>query len=306
MQKAFIYDWSPRFVYPCASIASRSSGKERDAESGLDNFGARYDASSLGRFMTPDPLLSSGRPGSPQTWNRYAYVGNNPLRYIDPTGLYFFTNTCSSSDKACNAAFTQTQTNVRNAYAATQAAYDKAVKNGDTKQAAALKRTLDGLGAEGQKNARGQTVNISVNLGLNSPGQTSFANGSTSTINVVLNPGMSNGEQGAQAAGVHEGVHAGEIVPGKPSWNQAYGLEQDAYGTGSYFSQAIGFENIHSPSNGSDMTNGVLDMSKDFVLWSPGWAKADAATVDSLRSKGVNAAAKDGADTDCANGGCKP
>jgi RHS repeat-associated protein len=30
------------------------TGKERDAESGLDNFGARYDASSLGRFMTPD------------------------------------------------------------------------------------------------------------------------------------------------------------------------------------------------------------------------------------------------------------
>ena len=29
-------------------------GKERDAESGLDNFGARYDSSKLGRFMTPD------------------------------------------------------------------------------------------------------------------------------------------------------------------------------------------------------------------------------------------------------------
>ena len=33
------------------------TGKERDAESGLDNFGARYDASSLGRFMTSDPLV---------------------------------------------------------------------------------------------------------------------------------------------------------------------------------------------------------------------------------------------------------
>lgn len=31
------------------------TGKERDSESGLDNFGARYDASSMGRFMTPDP-----------------------------------------------------------------------------------------------------------------------------------------------------------------------------------------------------------------------------------------------------------
>ena len=35
-------------------VRSRCTGKERDSESGLDNFGARYDASSLGRFMTPD------------------------------------------------------------------------------------------------------------------------------------------------------------------------------------------------------------------------------------------------------------
>jgi hypothetical protein len=84
----------------------------------------------------------------------------------------------------------------------------------------------------------------------------------------------------------------GEIVPGKPTRNQAYSLEQDAYETESYFSQAIGFENIHSPSNGSDMTNGVLDMSKDFVLWNPSWANVDATTVDSRRSKGVNAAGR--------------
>jgi RHS repeat-associated protein len=282
------------------------TGKQRDGETGLDYFGARFNASTIGRFMTPDPLLNSGRPGNPQTWNRYAYVGNNPLRNIDPTGLYFLTNTCGSGDKACNAAFAQTQTNVRAMYASTQAAYDNAVASGDTKTAGALKRTLDGLGAEGQKNARGQTVNISVNLGLGAPGQTSFANGSTSTINVVLNPGLSNGDQGAEAATAHEGVHAGEIMPGTSTWAQANSLEHDAYETESYFSQAIGFENIHSPSNGSDMVNGVLDMSKDFVLWNPSWANVDRATIESRRSAGIDAAAKDGADFDCATmGGCK-
>jgi RHS repeat-associated protein len=34
------------------------TGKERDSESGLDNFGARYFASSMGRFMTPDPQFT--------------------------------------------------------------------------------------------------------------------------------------------------------------------------------------------------------------------------------------------------------
>ncbi len=63
------------------------TGKERDPESNLDNFGARYDSSQYGRFMTPDPLLASGLSSNPQTWNRYAYTLNNPLHLIDPNGL---------------------------------------------------------------------------------------------------------------------------------------------------------------------------------------------------------------------------
>ncbi len=46
----------------CA-FAHRFTGKERDAESGLDYFGARYLSSSMGRFTSPDPMLNSGRVG---------------------------------------------------------------------------------------------------------------------------------------------------------------------------------------------------------------------------------------------------
>ena len=60
-------------------------GKEHDAESGLENFEARYDASSIGRFMTPDDG-SDQTVDDPQSWNLYAYVRNQPLRYVDPTG----------------------------------------------------------------------------------------------------------------------------------------------------------------------------------------------------------------------------
>lgn len=67
------------------------TGKERDAESGLDNFGARYDASSLGRFMTPDwaakpTTVPYAMFGDPQTLNLYAYVGNNPMSRADADG----------------------------------------------------------------------------------------------------------------------------------------------------------------------------------------------------------------------------
>jgi RHS repeat-associated protein len=53
------------------------TGKERDTETGNDNFGARYYPNNLGRFLTPDPLMASGRASNPQTWNRYADVQVN-------------------------------------------------------------------------------------------------------------------------------------------------------------------------------------------------------------------------------------
>ena len=64
------------------------TGKERDSETGLDYSGARYYGSSLARFITPDAKLMSVRHlMDPQKWNRYAYVHNNPLAFIDPDGL---------------------------------------------------------------------------------------------------------------------------------------------------------------------------------------------------------------------------
>ncbi len=63
------------------------TGKERDAETGLDFFGARYMSAAQGRFTSPDPvLLSKQKLVDPQQWNLYGYVRNNPLRLLDPDG----------------------------------------------------------------------------------------------------------------------------------------------------------------------------------------------------------------------------
>ena len=78
-------------------VTQRFTGKERDAETGLDYFGARYFASAQGRFSSPDPLLGSANPLDPQSWNRYTYGLNNPLRYIDPLGLYEWDTTLGGS-----------------------------------------------------------------------------------------------------------------------------------------------------------------------------------------------------------------
>ncbi|MHB1022636.1 MAG: RHS repeat-associated core domain-containing protein [Acidobacteriaceae bacterium] len=72
-------------------MESNCTGKERDAESGLDYFGARYYASNMGRWMSPDwsakvePVPYS-KLDDPQTLNLYGYLTNNPLSRTDPDG----------------------------------------------------------------------------------------------------------------------------------------------------------------------------------------------------------------------------
>jgi RHS repeat-associated protein len=63
------------------------TGKERDAETGLDYFGARYYGSRIARFTTVDPVYTwTENFVDPQRWNRHAYSRNNPLRFTDPDG----------------------------------------------------------------------------------------------------------------------------------------------------------------------------------------------------------------------------
>ena len=87
--------WEPRFPYanhqtplglPVCSYdsgrRSRCTGKERDAETGLDFFGARYFSGAQGRFTSTDPIFfQKDMLADPQRWNLYAYAQNNPLRF---------------------------------------------------------------------------------------------------------------------------------------------------------------------------------------------------------------------------------
>jgi RHS repeat-associated protein len=63
----------------------RFTGKERDPESGLDYFGARYYLPLVGRFISVDPAEADLE--GPQAMNKYTYCRNNPLILIDPQGL---------------------------------------------------------------------------------------------------------------------------------------------------------------------------------------------------------------------------
>ena len=81
-----LHDWVEQY---------RSTGKERDAETNLDYFGARYFSAAQGRFTTPDwsekpQAIPYADLTNPQTLNLYSYVVNNPLNRTDPLGHDWF------------------------------------------------------------------------------------------------------------------------------------------------------------------------------------------------------------------------
>lgn len=94
----------PACYAPANEPTQKFTGKERDSETGLDYFLARYYSPAMGRFTSPDEFTGGivdpftgqqvGQPGplpyaditDPQTLNKYVYVRNSPLQYTDPDG----------------------------------------------------------------------------------------------------------------------------------------------------------------------------------------------------------------------------
>ncbi|MGA9772165.1 MAG: RHS repeat-associated core domain-containing protein [Blastocatellia bacterium] len=72
------------------STRQKFTSKERDNETGLDYFLARYYSSAQGRFTSPDIPFAGQDYTNPQSWNLYTYCGNNPLTLVDLDGHRWF------------------------------------------------------------------------------------------------------------------------------------------------------------------------------------------------------------------------
>jgi RHS repeat-associated protein len=228
-------------------IRSRSTGKERDSESGLDNFEARYNSSNLGRFMSADQLGPGQHPGNPQSWNLYSYVLNNPLKLVDPSGEF----TCDAktvSDQQCD--------HFQEALDKAQDAADKlGEKYGwDSKQYTDAQRAIDAYGDEGVDN--GVTI-AQGNVGSDTAA--TLVSGSTvaktadnpngQNIRVVFDKASNflGGDINRLAVeSAHEGVHvadgsdwvnSGFSANANPSLFQT---EQDAYRVGNNVAYGLG------------------------------------------------------------------
>lgn len=238
------------------------TGKERDNESGNDYFGARYYASTMGRFLSPDPLLSSGRPWNPQSWNRYAYALNNPLRTIDPTGLYDIPDDCDKN-KTCKNAAANLRTGVANLQARVNSMKDGAEKTRLEASLKALGTENDGNGVDVvfEKLDPGVSGNTAPNVD---------ANGNLSGFTITLDPNQEHSANQWAVDAAHEGTHVSDMED--PRFNNPattmdpFQMEYRGYETSGWAAQALGA----SPWAYDGGAN---------VIWNSSWKAVDRQTL---------------------------
>jgi RHS repeat-associated protein len=245
--------------------------KERDIESGLDYFLARYYSSAQGRFTSIDPLLNSGRPWDPQTWNRYSYAHDNPLRYVDPSGLW---------DWQANAGGSATDDELR------KKSQDKDVSRKERNAAkdalkfrekfraalAAATAVAAGTGDQGALAAYGtegdhNRVNVGTQLGH---GAGTILN-KDDTTSVNFGKDVKGDELAVTVA--HEGQHvedgqawvaAGHPSRGSPLDLNHYERETRAWGVSARIAQALGMSHYGPHGGGSD-----------YYVWNKSWKNVD-------------------------------
>ena len=172
--------------------------KERDNETGLDFFKARYYASIQGRFTSSDPIpIAEQKLFDPQQWNMYSYARNNPTVLIDPTGKYVCSDAkrCQQFEKARQEALKSKDADtVRGA----KAYGDLSTKKGDKGDNGVYVSFKDNL-----KDDRGGSVGrrgTGIELDPNSP------NGMRATLNVTIQSDLA----GDQETVAHEGSHVAD------------------------------------------------------------------------------------------------
>lgn len=141
----------------------RFTGKERDTESGNDYFGARYYASTMGRFLSPDwsahvEPVPYAKLDNPQSLNLYAYVGNNPLGRIDADGhlTIIVPGTNNDHEKWDNSKFKQ---QVSKTFGENAIVLQNGGMGNSREARAAAAKTLDGI-IHDHKFADGEKLNI--------------------------------------------------------------------------------------------------------------------------------------------------
>ena len=249
------------------AIEPQFTSKERDAETGLDFFGARYFSGTQGRFTSPDQPFVDQWETNPHSWNLYSYGRNNPLRFADPTGQKCVDTSNGQADDG----------------------------TGGGCAAAGLNAALGAYGKEGEKNG------VSVGFGALPGGAagTTTPLGDTTSFAVTFDPSkwskdVTNSAKYLASDVGHEGTHVDDlrqVFGGRSSLSdfsvEYRGYESSAFVFGALFRPALSA----SPSSsfgGEKSTNLLYGGS---IIWNSSWGAADKAAIQS-RDVGITNAVK--------------
>ena len=197
-----MYDTSSNLSLLYMSSEQHFTGKERDAESGLDYFGARYYTSAMGRMMSTDPGNLGANPANPQSWNMYGYSLNNPLRFTDPTGLYVCednTKCKSKNDQAFAKSLADAQTAANKLTGADQIEAQRAIDSYGAQD------VDNGVNVRFDSNVQGGATEVSGPAN----GEKSADNPNGQNINVTFNPNSVGGNYDGSLV-AHEGSNVAD------------------------------------------------------------------------------------------------
>ena len=226
------------------------TGKERDTESGNDYFGARYFASTMGRFLSPDWSAKAepvpyAKLDDPQSLNLYAYVRNNPLSRTDPTGHYEFRNSGCGDNAKCQKAWDKRQDKFEK-----RREKDLNSKKADVRAAAAA------------YGARGEVNGVHVGFANSNGAWNAVTNPFNSTPgNIDIEVTIDNSRVGSDSQ-EHEGAHVEDSFKFLNSYDPAKG----------------GYDQSLNPTHGQTEFNGLkvgaeidhghgLDPNKPQQIW---------------------------------------
>ena len=281
------------------NIRQKFTGYERDGETGLDYAQARYYSNVQGRFISVDPLLSSGEVTQPQSWNRYTYTFNIPLRYADPVGLFVWS--AALGGRASDDELLQNAGNDRRARRRAEQIIDKRTRFRNARTAARnaaansdspaeVLRAIDSYGTEHADNG------VTVTFGATKPGSAAetgpngqnliFNNDGSvrASILVTINDNTSGDELTIAVA--HEGQHAQDrqtyarVVENR----LAEGFSQDLI-AGSRFNPTVRQTETNAYKISSLVAQGLGQSNREYSgvkIWDSGWRNVDRATLRSV------------------------
>lgn len=254
------------------NVRQKFTGQERDDETNLDYMRARYYSNPQGRFQTPDPLLSSARLMNPKSWNRYVYGLNNPVRIVDPNGLYNLDANCLS-DKKCSKNAERLKKGIE-----TLTEKVKNMKEGDEKTR--LQHALNAMGTENDGNKVKVVFDkLSGTAAARTDPTFDQATNSYSGFTVTFDMSKSgnNDSTGMAINAAHEGTHVSDYddVYGrmlKPETGMLpFQIEYRAYQTSAWAAKALGVQTL---SFGGQ------------TIWNASWAASD---VKTMMDRGITA-----------------